>query len=153
MSAWSTHTTVHGTPDDVVAVLTHPDAIRRWSPIDFELERLDGARLEPGTRARVAGRLAGTSASFDVDVAAAGDGRFALSAAGPLEIEVEYEAFEADAGSEVWATVSVRGGGLLGRLLAQATDALLAAGALDRALARIAREVEACRSGRIVLAA
>jgi hypothetical protein len=38
--------------------------------------------------------------------------------------------------------VSVRGGGLIGRVLAQATDALLAAGALDRALSRIADEID-----------
>jgi hypothetical protein len=39
--------------------------------------------------------------------------------------------------------VSVRSGrGFTGRLLAQATDALLAGGALQRAVDRIARELE-----------
>jgi polyketide cyclase/dehydrase/lipid transport protein len=153
MSTWSTHTKVDGHPDAVIEVLRDPDTIRRWSPIDFELEDLDGERLEAGSRARVAGRLAGRRAAFAVDVSAAGDGRFALTASGPIDIDVEYEAFEAGAGSEVWATVSVSGGGLLGRLLAQATDALLAAGALDRALGRIAREIEECGSERLALAA
>ena len=153
MSTWSTHTKLDGRPDDVIDVLTDPNTIRRWSPIDFELEELTGYRLEAGSRARVAGRLAGRSAEFEVDVRAAGEGRFALKASGPVEIEVEYEAFEAGAGSEVWATVSVRGSGFVGRLLAQATDALLAAGALDMALGRIAREVEDFARGPVALAA
>jgi Polyketide cyclase / dehydrase and lipid transport len=153
VSTWSTHTNVDGRPDDVIEVLTDPDTIRRWSPIDFELEELDGYRLREGSQARVAGRLAGRTAAFEVDVSAASAGRFALTASGPIEIEVEYEAFEADAGSEVWATVSVRGSGLLGRLLAQATDGLLAAGALDRALGRIAREIEELSRDGLALAA
>jgi hypothetical protein len=153
MSTWSTHTKVSGSPEDVMEVLSHPDAIRRWSPIDFELERLDGERLETGSHARVAGRLAGRTAAFDVDVHAANEQRFALTASGPIDIDVEYEAFEDEAGTEVWATVSVNGGGLFGRLLAQATDALLAAGALDRALGRIAREIDDFTEDRLALAA
>jgi hypothetical protein len=35
----------------------------------------------------------------------------------------------------------VRGSGLIGRVLAQATDELLAAGALDLAVSRIGRQV------------
>ena len=142
MSTWSTHTNVTGTPDDVIAVLSDPDAIRRWSPVDFQLDGIDGDRLEAGTRARVSGRLAGRTARFDVDVEQAGGGRFALSASGPIDLDVEYEAFDDGTATEVWATVTVRGGGLLGRVLAQATDALLAAGALDRALGRIAAEID-----------
>jgi hypothetical protein len=47
-----------------------------------------------------------------------------------------------DEGSEVTAGVSVRrGDGLLGRVLAQATGALLSGGALDLALGRITREL------------
>jgi hypothetical protein len=154
MSTWSTHRSVNGSPDEVIEVLSDPEAIRRWSPIDFELEELRGHRLESGSRARVAGRLASRSAAFDVDVAQAGGGRFAVAARGPIEIDVEYEAFEDDGGaSDVWATVSVSGSGLLGRLLAQATDALLAAGALDKALGRIAREIDELAGDRVALAA
>ena len=142
MSIWSTHTNVNGTPDDVIAILSDPEAIRRWSPIDFDVDGIDGDRLEAGSHARVSGRLAGRGASFDIEVEQAGDGRFALSASGPIELDVEYEAFDDGASTALWATVEVRGGGLLGRLLAQATDALLAAGALDRALGRIANEIE-----------
>jgi hypothetical protein len=147
MSIWSTHTNVTGTPDDVIAILSDPDAIRRWSPIDFDVDGVDGDRLEAGSRARVSGRLAGRGASFDVEVDQAGDGRFALTASGPIELDVEYEAFEDEGGTQVWATVEVRGGGLMGRLLAQATDALMAAGALDRALGRIADEIETTDAG------
>ena len=153
MSTWSTHTNVSGTPDDVVAVLADPDSIRRWSPIEFAVDGIDGDRLAAGSRARVSGRLAGRSASFDVDVEQAGDGRFALTATGPIDIGVEYEAFEAEAGTDVWATVTVSGGGLVGRLLAQATDALLAAGALDRALGRIANEIDGFAREPLALAA
>jgi hypothetical protein len=154
MSTWSTHRSVSGSPDEVIAVLSDPATIRRWSPIDFEVEDLDGERLEAGSRARVAGRLAGRSAAFEVDVAQAGGGRFALTANGPIEIDVEYEAFEEEDGAtDVWATVSVNGRGLLGRLLAQATDALLAAGALDKALGRIASEIDGLAGERVALAA
>jgi hypothetical protein len=153
MSVWSTHTNVSGTPDDVIAVLSDPESIRRWSPIDFTVDGIDGERLEAGTHARVSGRLAGRGASFDVEVEQAGDGRFALTASGPIELGVEYEAFADGDGTEVWATVEVRGGGLLGRLLAQATDALLAAGALDRALGRIASEIDSFAGDRMALAA
>jgi hypothetical protein len=154
MSIWSTHTNVSGTPDDVIAVLSDPDSIRRWSPIDFDVVGIDGERLESGSHARVSGRLAGRSASFDIDVEQAEEGRFALAASGPIDLDVQYEAFERTGnGTEVWATVSVKGGGLVGRLLAQATDALLAAGALDRALGRIASEIEATTGTGMALAA
>src|SRR5881275_1933446 len=113
MSTWSTHTTTSGTTDDVIAVLSDPDMIRRWSPVEFRIDELDSERLYAGTTARVSGSLAGRTSTFDVDVSAAADGRFALTAHGPIEIEVEYEAFEADDDLvEIWATVSVDGNGL-----------------------------------------
>jgi hypothetical protein len=149
MSTWSTRTTITGTPEEVIEVLTDPDTIRRWSPIDFRIEELDSDRLVAGTRARVSGCLAGRCPSFEVDVSAADAGRFALTASGPIQIEVEYEAFEAGPGEvEVWASLSVEGSGLRGRVLSQATSALLAAGALDKALMRIADEVGAPGSSR-----
>ena len=55
--------------------------------------------------------------------------------------------------TEVWDTVSAKGGGLVGRLLVQATDALLPAGALDRALGRIANEIEKTAGAGVALAA
>lgn len=50
---------------------------------------------------------------------------------------------DADAGAELTASVSVRrGGGLTGRLVANATATLLSAGVLDGATGRIARAAE-----------
>jgi hypothetical protein len=57
-------------------------------------------------------------------------------------MDVEYVIRPVDDGSEVSATVAVREGrGLGGRLLAQATGALLSGGALQSALGRMASEV------------
>jgi hypothetical protein len=143
----STHTSVASAtipaaaPDDVLALLTAPEAIATWAPVPFELDELDGRRLRTGSRARVSGGLAGRRVAFDVDVHQAHDGRLALTAEGPVGIDVEYRVTPMDGGSEVRASVSVRRGeGLLGRLLAQATGALLSGGALDIALGRISRE-------------
>src|SRR3954447_19581439 len=83
MANWTATTTTTATPDQVLEVLTHPDEIRRWSPIDFELDDLDTVRLAPGTRARVTGRLAGVSVGFDVEGHAADTGLLELSARGP----------------------------------------------------------------------
>jgi hypothetical protein len=59
-----------------------------------------------------------------------------------VDLDVLYALKSAPSGSEVTASIAVRGRGLTGRLLAQATDALLAGGALNHAIDRIAREVE-----------
>jgi hypothetical protein len=142
MRTWTTQTTVSGLPDEVIALLTEPDAIARWTPVPFELIDLDTDRLETGSRARVRGRLAGRTLEFDVAVLAADDERLALMATGPISIDVEYALRPAAGGSELRASVSVRGSGLFGRVLAQATDALLAAGALDLAVSRIGRQLQ-----------
>jgi hypothetical protein len=142
MRTWITQTTVAGLPDAVLALLTEPDAIACWTPVPFELIDLDTDRLLAGSRARVRGRLAGRALEFDVEVLAAGDDRLALVATGPISIDVEYALRPAAGGSELRASVSVRGSGLIGRVLAQATDTLLAAGALDLALTRIARQLK-----------
>jgi hypothetical protein len=141
MRTWTTQTTVTGLPDEVLALLTEPDAIARWTPVPFELIDLDTDRLVAGSRARVRGRLAGRTLEFDVEVLAAEDERLALVATGPLSIDVEYALRPAAEGSELRASISVRGSGLIGRVIAQATDALLAAGALDLAVSRIGRQL------------
>ena len=61
---------------------------------------------------------------------------------GAISIDVEYALRPAAGGSELRASVSVRGSGFIGRVLAQATDALLAAGALDLAVSRIGRQLK-----------
>jgi hypothetical protein len=142
MSTWTEHLTAQAAPAAVLDVLTDPDACGRWAPVDFEADGVDGGRLKAGSRARVEGRLAGRHVGFDVEVLAADEERLALLAHGPIALDVEYRLRPVAAGSEVRASVAVRGSGLTGRLLAQATGALLAAGALRAAVARIAREAE-----------
>jgi hypothetical protein len=143
MATWETRTTVNGLPEHVLEVLTDPTAARRWSPIGFELEQIEGDRLRSGTRAVLSGKLAGRGVSFDVHVLKASDGQLELRAVGPVEMDVAYDAIEADEGTEVVASVAVRsGGGLLGRMLSSATDAMLAGGALNIAVQGVAREVE-----------
>lgn len=136
-------TLVDGAPEDVLAVLSDPEMCRRWSPIEFRLEDLDGDRLETGSRARVAGRVAGLSIVFEIDVQHAGDGRLALTARGPMTLEVTYEAYPApEARAELWATITVREArSMRGRLAAASTEALLRAGVLSAAMRGIAREV------------
>jgi hypothetical protein len=141
MYEWRSSATVPGSPAEVLEFLTEPDAIARWSPVPFEVLTLEGSRLESGSRARVAGRLAGRSMEFDVAVLSASDERLELTADGPISLEVEYVLRAAGNGSEIDASVTVAGRGLLGRALAKATEALLATGALRLSLERIGREL------------
>jgi Polyketide cyclase / dehydrase and lipid transport len=142
MKTWTTETWVAGTPDEVLELLTEPDAIARWAPIPFEVLDLDGGRLERGTRARVSGALAGRRMEFDVEIHAADEERMALVANGPVSIGAEYLLTPADGGSDVRASVSVSGRGVIGGVLARAFEAVLAAGALRASVARIGRELE-----------
>jgi hypothetical protein len=140
---WTATTRANATPEQLLQALTHPEEIRRWSPVDFDLEDLDGRRLAAGTRGRVTGRLAGVTVGFDVEVHAADEDRLELSADGPIGFDVRYDLTGDAAGAELSARVSMRrGGGLTGRLVANATAALLSAGALEGAAGRIARVAE-----------
>jgi carbon monoxide dehydrogenase subunit G len=140
MRTWTAQTHVAADPEVVLAVLTDPDACRRWSPVPFDVDAAGADRLAAGTRMRVSGQLVGRTVGLDVEVHEAGDGRLALSAQGPVAFDVAYEARRVPkGGSEVCASVSVRsGGGLFGRVAEQATAALLHAGALGVAVDRIA---------------
>jgi hypothetical protein len=142
MSVWMTETTCDGTPEAVLELLTEPSAITRWSPVPFELVDFDHARLCAGDRVRVCGVLAGRSVEFLVHVAEAHNGRLSLTATGPIRIDVEYVAIAHARGSHLRARIGVAGSGLLGRVLARATDILCAAGALRAALDRISRDFE-----------
>lgn len=141
MTTWTARTTIPGEPDHVLAVLTDPAACVRWAPIPFEVDSLDGERLVAGSHAHVSGRLAGQRVGFDVRVHAADPKRLELVASGPVDLDVAYALRPCRGGSDVEASVSVRGCGLTGRVLARATEAVLAAGALQHAMTRIAREV------------
>ena len=118
-------------------LLTDPDAASRWAPVPFDVDDLDGERLLAGSRARVSGKLAGRRVGFELEVHEADESGIQLSASGPVAFDVDYRLSRAGCGGEVHASVSVRsGGGLTGRLLAEATGALLTAGALQAALGR-----------------
>jgi hypothetical protein len=137
MRTWTATADAH--PAAVLNVLTDPDACARWAPVPFDVEST--RRLAAGTRTTVSGRLAGQRIGFDVEVHEADETGLALSADGPVGFDVDYRLEPAPKGSNVRASVSVRpGGGLRGRLLAEATGALLTAGALQSALSRLVRE-------------
>jgi hypothetical protein len=142
MCSWQYNTTIPGSPADVLELLTEPAAIARWAPVPFEVVALEGNRLQSGSRARVAGRLAGRSVEFDVDVLRASDERLELVAQGPISIDVQYTLRPAGAESEIEACVAVDGQGLFGRVLAKATEALLAAGGLRMSIERLANELQ-----------
>ncbi len=144
MASWTARTTSTAAPEQVLAVLTDPEAIRSWSPVPFELDELDGDRLLAGRTARVSGSLGGLRVGFDVEVHDAGAQRLDLTASGPIALDVRYEVAATSAGSDVTASVELRSSrGLTGRVISKATGALLAAGALDGAARRIARAAEA----------
>jgi hypothetical protein len=145
MRTWTATTTTAARPEDVLDVLTDPEAAARWAPVPFDVEELDGPRLESGSRARVSGKLAGRRVGFDVEVHEASGRGLSLAARGPVGLDVRYELAPQARGSEVRASVSVLpSGGLAGRLLAEATRALLTAGALQAAVSRIGREAAVC---------
>ena len=140
MKTWTATATAEAHPAAVLDILTDPDACARWAPVPFDVEEECG-RLVPGSRARVSGRLAGRRVGFDVEVHEADERGLALTARGPVGFDVAYELAATNAGSEVRASVSVRPSrGIAGRLLAEATGALLATGALQHAVTRIVRE-------------
>ena len=93
-------------------------------------------RLRPAAGPACRGRLAGRRVGFDVEVHEADAEALELTAQRPRRLRRRLRPRAGRrGGSEVRASVAVRNGrGLAGRLLAEATDALLAAGALDAAV-------------------
>lgn len=137
-TTWTASALTGAAPEAVLAALTDPDAVARWSPVAFDVED-DAGRLRAGTRTRVSGKLAGVRVGFDVHVHEADDRRLALSASGPVALDVRYDVAPTSAGSEVRASISLaKGRGLMAGLLAEATAGLLRAGALSHAVNRIA---------------
>lgn len=143
MGRWTARTQTNATPEQLLEVLTHPEQIRRWSPVEFSVGDLEGRRLAAGTSTRVTGRLAGVPVSFDVNVQAADAAGLELSADGPVGLDVRYDLAVVDGRADLIASICVRrSGSLTGRVVANAAAALLSAGALDRATGRIARAAE-----------
>jgi hypothetical protein len=112
MRKWETQALVPGSPSAVLELLTEPDAIAEWAPVPFEIVSIADRRLRTGSRARVAGRLAGRAVEFEVVVHEASGDRLALAADGPISIDVQYVLRPAPGGSDVTASVSVDGRGL-----------------------------------------
>jgi Polyketide cyclase / dehydrase and lipid transport len=140
MRTFTAQTTATSAPHEVLDLLTDPTAIARWAPVPFEVVGLQTQRLHPGATVRVRGQLAGQTAEFFVRVLEVSDQRLTLVAQGPLSFEVDYAVRPVHSGSRIHASVSVFGRGLIGRLLAKATEALLAAGALQSSLNRLANQ-------------
>src|ERR1700716_397267 len=109
MRTWTSEAWLAGAPEEGLALLTGPDAIARWAPIDFEVLDCKGERLETGTHIRVCGLLAGRRVELDVDVLDAEDGRLALVASGPISIDVEYVLRPVDRGEQVSDATSLAG--------------------------------------------
>lgn len=140
MANFETTIETSATAQQLMRVLTDPAEIRSWSPVPFELSGLHGGKvLTAGSTARVSGSLAGMSVGFDVTVHAAGEDGLRLTADGPVSFDVDYGLRPSENGSELSASVRLgRPRGLTARLIGKATEALLSAGALDKAAGRIA---------------
>src|SRR4051794_2410135 len=140
MRTWTAQATTAARPEEILAALTDPSAVARWSPVAFDIDDDRVRRLQTGTRTRVSGRLAGVRVGFDVEVDRADDRQLRLRAQGPVSMDVAYDVARAGEATEVRASVSVRPGrGLLSTVMAEATNGLLRAGALSTAVDRIAR--------------
>jgi len=124
-------------------VLTRPCAIAAWAPVPFQVEGLRSDRLETGSRALVAGQLAGKDLSFEVEVHEVGIGSLRLTAYGPfVDMDVAYNVEAIDELAHVRASVDVKGKGVMGRFVAKAVEGFLAGGALKSALSDLRIAVE-----------
>lgn len=142
---WTARRFIAAQPRAVLALLTDPDLITLWAPIDFEVDGLRGRRLRGGTRTIVNGSLAGITAEFEIHVVRADAAGLELHARGLVDLEVAYRFFPERHGVTVDAEVKLgRESGLRARVLRAATMALLAAGALKHALDSIAKELDEC---------
>ena len=142
-SVWTASRFVSADPPEVLASLTDPERITQWSPIDFEVDGLRGRRLRPGSHAIVNGSLAGVAAEFEIDVLRADETGFDLEARGPVALDVAYRITPDAGGATVQAEIKLgRERGLNARVLRAATGALLSGGALDRALGRLAGDLD-----------
>ena len=130
-------------PHHVLDTLTDVDACQEWSPVSFEIDEPDVVRLRTGTRVGVSGSVVGRRIRFRLEVLQADAGRLRLRAIGPVELVAQYDVRPAAGGCELDAALSVhRRRGPFAALVTAVATALLGAGALERTLARIAREAE-----------
>ena len=140
---WRSRRTVSATPEQVIETLTDTEACARWSPIPFAVDGSGSERLRAGTTRRVSGRLLGGPVRFHLHTVEANTRRLQLHARGPVEIRVAYALTPVAGGCDIDAHVAIQPQRHpLGRLIGRTTALILAGGALDVALQRIAREAE-----------
>jgi hypothetical protein len=151
MSTFETTQNFDGDAEQLMLALTEIDAIERWTPVPFEVDEGGNARLRAGEQLQVHGGLLGKRVSFEIAVDRADETGLSLRASGPFEIDVDYN-IDAERG-QVRARVETRARRLPGQLLASAANALLTAGALDRVLRQLVREVGESRPRALCLAA
>jgi hypothetical protein len=135
---WSARANLDADATDVLEALTDPEMIAAWAPVSFDVEGAAGQPLRAGSRERVSGSIAGIGATFEVEVARADSERLELSARGPVSLDVRYTFCQRGSQVTVVARVAVsHRGGMTAQLLRPAVNALLRAGALERALERL----------------
>ena len=140
---WTARRLVCAEPPEVLAALTDPEFIALWAPVDFEVEGLRGRCLREGSHAIVSGSLAGVAVEFEIDVLRADEEGLELQAHGPVDFEVAYRFIPERPGVTIDAQIRLgHEPGLNARVLRAATGALLSGGALQRALGRLARELD-----------
>jgi hypothetical protein len=143
LRTWRSAIAVQAAPELVLETLTDVCACRSWSPVGFTVDGLDGPRLRRGATPRVSGNLGGRRVHFQLEVLQADAEHLRLCAVGPVEMLVDYAVHTASPGSSVEAAVSVRAvPGWIGTVSERLTRVLLTGGALNHALARMAREAE-----------
>jgi hypothetical protein len=151
--AWTAETAIATGPEQIMEILTRPCAISSWAPVPFEVEGLNSDRLETGSRARVAGFLAGKELAFDVEVHEASGEALRLTAVGTfVEMDVTYDVLPLDDFAHVHASIDVKGKGVMGRFVAKAVEGFLAGGALNGALGQLAQAAENPSSNLVGLA-
>jgi len=143
MSTHIANQTVTAEPAQLLEVLTDPAACGRWAPVAFSSDQAPGERLEAGTRTTLRGRIAGRNVTFDTHVVAADERGLSLRATGPVRFDVDYRLTPAERRTLIEAQVALgQTRGITGAIIARATSAILAAGALRFALRAIAAEAE-----------
>jgi len=147
MRTFTAHTTAASAPHEVLDRLTDPVAIARGAPVPFEVLELDAQRLNPGANVRVRGQLPGQGPSSPGMCWRSQTSDSGSSRKVPSRLKSPTTCAPAIRGRRINASISVLGHGLLGRLLAKATEALLAAGALRSSLNRLANQPDLAIAG------
>jgi Polyketide cyclase / dehydrase and lipid transport len=142
LPTWRSQIDVCVEPDDLLETLTSVEACEAWSPVGFDVDGENSGRLRSGTKVDVSGAIVGRRVRFSVEIVRADRERLILRANGPVDVLADYAVQPADGGSRMEAAVSVDRGAGGSRLAARAISVMLGAGALQHALARIAREAE-----------